>query len=56
MSAASPAIPACPLDGHDQHDGNGHRPAAEDNGHAEAGAPHRHDKGEQRPGVFPPAA
>jgi len=36
--------------------GNGHRPAAKTNGHAEADAPHHHDKGEHRPGVFPPAA
>jgi hypothetical protein len=38
------------------NDGNGHRPAAEGNGQAEAGAPRHHNKGEHRPGVLPPAA
>jgi len=47
-----------PSNGHQSpgEQGNGHRPAAKGNAHAEADAPHHHDKGEHRPGVLPPAA
>ena len=47
---AGQAVHAHPGNG---HDGNSDHPAAEGNGHAEGGAPHRHDKASSARGSSP---